>query len=68
MLRRRFIEMENDQSIARQFDIQEQARATSSNINQIDPTRYLFPSVDGSEMLSRWDMQLTPPDILVTNA
>lgn len=29
--------------------------------------RFLFPSVDGSELLSRWDMQCHPPDILITN-
>src|SRR5690606_22393079 len=29
--------------------------------------RFLFPRVDGAELLSRWDMQLTPPDILITN-
>ncbi|QWF19111.1 DEAD/DEAH box helicase [Lysobacter capsici] len=29
--------------------------------------RFLFPSVDGAEMLSRWDMQRQPPDILITN-
>lgn len=27
----------------------------------------LFPSLDGSEMRSRWDMQDDPPDILITN-
>ena len=32
-----------------------------------EPTRFLFPRNDGGELLSRWDMQLTPPDILVTN-
>ncbi len=26
-----------------------------------------FPRVDGGEMWSRWDMQETPPDILITN-
>ena len=26
-----------------------------------------FPRVDGSELLSRWDMQETPPDILISN-
>ena len=26
-----------------------------------------FPSMDGAEMWSRWDMQDTPPDILITN-
>ena len=29
--------------------------------------RYHFPNVDGGEMWSRWDMQDTPPDILITN-
>src|SRR5690606_22194213 len=29
--------------------------------------RYIFPSTDGAELISRWDMQGTPPDILVTN-
>ncbi|MBK3396321.1 DEAD/DEAH box helicase [Methylobacterium ajmalii] len=33
-----------------------------------EATRYLFPATDGGEMLSRWDMQFDPPDILVTNA
>ena len=34
----------------------------------IDPNiRYHFPKIDGSEMWSRWDMQDTPPDILITN-
>ncbi|ANL51568.1 DEAD/DEAH box helicase [Rhizobium phaseoli] len=29
--------------------------------------RFVFPSTDGGELISRWDMQATPPDILVTN-
>ena len=29
--------------------------------------RFLFPSVDGAEILSRWDMQSHPPDLLITN-
>lgn len=29
--------------------------------------RYLFPSIDGAELTSRWDIQETPPDILVSN-
>ncbi|MDT3322026.1 DEAD/DEAH box helicase [Shewanella sp. SP1S2-4] len=32
-----------------------------------DSTRFLFPSPDGAELISRWDMQETPPDLLVTN-
>ena len=29
--------------------------------------RYYFPNIEGGEMWSRWDMQHTPPDILITN-
>jgi len=29
--------------------------------------QFTFPSVDGAELISRWDMQATPPDILITN-
>ena len=29
--------------------------------------RYHFPNLNGGEMWSRWDMQRTPPDILITN-
>lgn len=36
--------------------------------NDIDPDiRYHFARIDGGEMWSRWDMQETPPDILITN-
>lgn len=35
--------------------------------NTSDKNQYLFPNVLGSELVSRWDMQETPPDILVTN-
>lgn len=27
----------------------------------------MFPSVDGGEVVSRWDMQAYPPDVLITN-
>ena len=29
--------------------------------------KYFLPSLDGSEMYSRWDMQEYPPDIMITN-
>ena len=29
--------------------------------------RRFFPAMDGAEMWSRWDMQDTPPDLLITN-
>lgn len=38
---------------------------SSGNIDE--EIRYYFPNMDGGEMWSRWDMQETPPDILITN-
>lgn len=32
-----------------------------------DDTPFIGPSVDGCEQTNRWDMQLQPPDILITN-
>ena len=32
-----------------------------------EKSRYFFPRLDGGEMWSRWDMQETPPDVLITN-
>ena len=32
-----------------------------------DDSSFIFPSVDGSEMTNRWDMQEHPPDVLITN-
>lgn len=50
---------DENQSAARRHDAQEAAP---------EKTRFIFPSMDGGEMLSRWDMQVTPPDVLITNA
>lgn len=43
------------------------ARAHDTAHPNDEATRYLFPSVDGNELIARWDMHQTPPDILVTN-
>ena len=45
-------------------DATETGLAASS---QGDDAPFLFPSVDGSEQVSRWDMHSHPPDILITN-
>lgn len=38
------------------------------NASRVIPElKYHFPNQDGGEMWSRWDMQQTPPDILITN-
>jgi len=42
-------------------------RSADANSGLDADDRFLFPSVDGAELLSRWDMQQTPPDILITN-
>src|SRR5690606_12675730 len=47
---------------------QDQARERDAQRREDeDEVRFLFPSVDGGELTSRWDMQATPPDILITN-
>lgn len=42
-------------------------RVLPENEELADVIRYSFPTLDGSEMRSRWDMQDYPPDILITN-
>lgn len=32
-----------------------------------DESPFMFPAVDGNEVISRWDMQEHPPDLLITN-
>jgi DEAD/DEAH box helicase domain-containing protein len=44
----------------------EAAVQTYQNTPSNDPRRF-FQDPEGSEMWSRWDMQETPPDILITN-
>ncbi len=34
---------------------------------KLEELKRIFPSLDGSEMRSRWDMQDAPPDLLITN-
>lgn len=58
-LRKALNRIDSDQQAARAFDEKE---------NSSEKTRYIFPSTDGGEMVSRWDMQAAPPDVLVTNA
>ncbi|MBI4502885.1 MAG: DEAD/DEAH box helicase [Gemmatimonadetes bacterium] len=51
----------------REMDL-EWSRARASAAVRSDPRiLYYFEDPDGSEMWSRWDMQDTPPDILITN-
>jgi Lhr-like helicase len=59
---------ERRQNEARQHDVEQAAAAAAAGSAPDDPTRYIFRSVDGGEMVNRWDMHRAPPDILVTNA
>ena len=58
---------EQTQTAARARDAAARAVQERGEGGDPDPTRYLFPSTDGAELLSRWDVQQTPPDLLITN-
>ena len=50
-------------------ELDKAAKEVEKYVQQTGDTdvRYFFPYLDGSEMRSRWDMQDSPPDILITN-
>jgi hypothetical protein len=60
--------MNADQMAARMHDSLAQKEAAQAGRDAPDLTRFIFPSLDGGEMNSRWDMHHSPPDIMVTNA
>lgn len=55
--------------LRRELREQEQQRQQllQANLSFNPDLPYYFPRLDGGEMWSRWDMQETPPDILITN-
>lgn len=61
------VDAQKSQDGARARDERERRRAEETGERAPEPTRYLFPSVDGGEVLLRWDVQRDPPDLLVTN-
>jgi ATP-dependent helicase YprA (DUF1998 family) len=42
-------------------------RAVAGDPGDLKGHRYFVPRLDGAEMRSRWDMQASPPDVLITN-
>jgi DEAD/DEAH box helicase domain-containing protein len=52
---------------ARKMQMTQAIARAQAALRPQDHPRYQFPSVDGAEMPSRWDMQAHPPDILITN-
>lgn len=67
-LREEMRRFESDQDAARQHDSAARQAAAAAGEKVPELTRFIFPSVDGGEMVSRWDMHRASPDILVTNA
>lgn len=59
---------EKSQTAARAHDAKKAADVAAGIGSPDDPTRYIFRSIDGGEMVARWDMHAAPPDVLVTNA
>jgi len=55
------------QDEARAHDLLAASTAAAAGTSAPSPTRFLFPSPGGAELVSRQDMQATPPDLLVTN-
>lgn len=45
----------------------QEAEKRANSIGEGDERRFFLPRLDGAEMYSRWDMQETPPDILISN-
>lgn len=66
-LRRSVRGMRDAQELARRHDARVERFGPQNGDSGGEPTRFLFPAVDGGELVSRWDMQATPPDLLVTN-
>ena len=48
-------------------DLSAESAAVREDTDLPSEVRHYFPNIDGGEMWSRWDMQETPPDILITN-
>src|SRR5260370_38769168 len=49
--------------------MEQAAKAVEAHAKKLDrdEMRAFFPRLDGSEMRCRWDMQDSPPDILISN-
>lgn len=52
----------------RQAEAYDRDEAKRLGLKPTEDTRFLFPSIDGAELNTRWDVQATPPDVMVTNS
>lgn len=56
-----------ENSLKDEFLEYDRTQAEISRQHNGDEVRFNFPRIDGSELLCRWDMIETPPDIFITN-
>lgn len=56
-----------DMDIARQHCLVPPGQPPSADAAKGHEIAFRFPAVDGAEIVSRWDMQESPPDLLITN-
>lgn len=56
-----------ESAIRREANISSDRQVGLGHSQEIHDKAFAFPALDGAEMVTRWDMQESPPDILVTN-
>ena len=67
-LARELADLDRGAAAATEYAAQKEAEATTDEEREAArDIIYFFPRLDGAEMRSRWDMQQSPPDILITN-
>lgn len=61
-LKKELLNIENDSLKVERFITEKQ-----KSVSEAKDLKSFFPRLDGSEMRSRFDMQISPPDIMITN-
>ena len=56
-----------ESAIRKEAQIPRDQQVKLNSPKEIQDKAFAFPALDGAEMVTRWDMQEYPPDILVTN-
>lgn len=67
-LARELADLDRGAIAAAEYAARKEAKASSEEDREAArDSIFFFPRLDGAEMRSRWDMQQSPPDILITN-
>ena len=67
-LAQKLTDLQRGAKAARKYAREKESKAeTDEEREAAREIAYFFPCLDGAEMRSRWDMQESPPDILITN-